>query len=310
VLVLSSVAKCSGIRYSLASAFEKDMQDEEEEAAGLKGCNIKQKVQFFERFKIGSDYGKNCSQEASWSRHIEYVNPESPKTFALYIYPMEDHNNAFQLCGADAKMFDGVTCKRLNEQGNHYSVQFIKVNSVEEATSFVRSLKSSFKIKHLVLGGHGSPTELEWGDGSTGTRRLSTNAASEVFLDAVYPHLLLGPKGSTVMLDACENGKDVDGDKNMVQHVAHRLAGAQVFGAKNSFSYKDFELLDSEHFNAMITDRNQNNKMVKLRREAATSARHSLGIQLGTKTPDTSATCSSFVSTPVTSRMASLPKAQ
>jgi hypothetical protein len=227
-------------------------------------CTSTQKREFWDRFQIGKKYGKPCSEEDEWGNHIEYQNSASPKTIALYLYPGEDHNNAFGLCG-EAK-FDGVVCKRLHGQSEHYSVQFYRVSSVEEATEVIRSLPSDIKIKHLVLAGHGDPTSFQWGDGSEGSSDLSVeDETSDEFLDAVYPHLLIGSAGgSTVMLDACLNGKVIE-DKNMVQHVAHRLAGATVYGSKISWGNDEFFLKDSRNFDANIVSENTGkNRIVRM----------------------------------------------
>jgi hypothetical protein len=56
---------------------------------------------------------------------------------------------------------------------------------------------------------------------------------------------------STIFLDACLNGKQID-DKNMVQHVAHRLAGAAVFASRISWDNDEFFLGTSKDFSGKI----------------------------------------------------------
>ncbi|CAK0793727.1 unnamed protein product [Prorocentrum cordatum] len=66
------------------------------------------------------------------------------------------------------------------------------------------------------------------------------------------------------MLDVCLNGKVIDA-KNMVQHVAHRLAGAIVYGSKTSWDNDEFFLKDARHFDANVVSENTgNNQMVKM----------------------------------------------
>jgi len=207
--------------------------------------------EFWKRFQVGKKYGKPCSQEDEWGHHAEYHNPRSPDTIALYIYPAEDHNNAFGFCAGGR--FSLGFCHRIFSQSEHYSVHFHRVENVEEATALVRALPTNITIKHLVLGGHGDPTSLAWGEeGGSGTPELAVeDDASDDFFDAVYPYLQRGSSHSTVFLDACLNGKVID-DKNMVQHVAHRLAGAKVFASKISWANREFELGTSKDFAGKI----------------------------------------------------------
>eukprot|EP00929_Paragymnodinium_shiwhaense_P021995 TRINITY_DN14190_c0_g1_i1.p1 TRINITY_DN14190_c0_g1~~TRINITY_DN14190_c0_g1_i1.p1 ORF type:complete len:399 (-),score=65.94 TRINITY_DN14190_c0_g1_i1:187-1290(-) len=234
-------------------------------------CNADEKHRFWARFGIGKSYGKPCSEEEKWGNHVSYKKHPATDAIALYIYPQEDHNGAFDFCGEnEGRKFDTVVCKRMLSQSDYYSVDFYRVNSVEEATWVVSRLQPSTKIKHLVLGGHGDSTILQWGSGSRGTTELSVgNAATEAFFDAVYPHMLLGEAGegtSTVFMDACLNGKTLNdlGEKNMVNYVAHRLAGVKVFGSKISWDNDQFRLNHAEDFNAsMISNKTGKDVMVK-----------------------------------------------
>lgn len=235
------------------------------EAEGSR-CTAYEKKQMLERFQIGAKFGKPCKDEDEWGDKLEYKNPKSPDLISLYIYPMEDHNNAFGLCTeGDGNRFSMGFCHRLFGQTEHYSVYFHRVHNVEEAIEVVRKLPANIKIKHLVLGGHGASESLGWGaEGGTGTIELEVedDVADELF-DAVYPHLLKndGETFSTVFLDACLNGKKTD-DKNMIQHVAHRLAGAKVYASKISWDNDEFELDSSKNFaGKIISEKTGKNRM-------------------------------------------------
>mmetsp|Transcript_65045 Transcript_65045/g.180381 ORF Transcript_65045/g.180381 Transcript_65045/m.180381 type:complete len:362 (-) Transcript_65045:39-1124(-) len=224
-------------------------------SAGAEGsqCTAKQMQDFKTRFQIGAEHGKPCSDEDAWHDHLEYLHPKSPNRIALYIYPEEDDNNAFGFC-TDEGHFSLGLCHRIYSQSLHYSVHFHRVESVEEAIALVRALPPEVKIKHLVLGGHGDPTSLAWGDEDLdeGTPELAVeDDVSDEFFDAVYPHLLRGRAHSTVFLDACLNGKVIE-EKNMIQHVAHRLAGVQVWASKISWDNDEFELGSSQDFSGKI----------------------------------------------------------
>lgn len=234
-----------------------------QEAEGSQ-CTTQEKKRMLERFKIGAQFGKPCSEQDEWGVSVEYKNPRSPDLISLYIYPMEDHNNAFGFC-TEANRFSMGFCHRLYGQSEFYSVYFYRVHNVEEAIEVVRKLPSNIKIKHLVLGGHGDPTSLAWGEeGDDGTTNLAVeDDTSDEFFDAVYPFLLKndGKTFSTVFLDACLNGKQID-DKNMVQHVAHRLAGAKVYASKISWANREFELDSSKNFAGKIIDEDTGKKRV------------------------------------------------
>jgi len=224
-------------------------------------CTTAEKKKFQERFQVGKQYGRPCREESKWNSELAYENPKSPKTIALYIYPKEDHNNAFGFC-EDGRFGLGF-CHRVYSQSEHYSVVFRRVSSVEEAIEAVKGLPSDVEIKHLVLGGHGDPTSLQWGEyGGSGTTDLSVeDDTSDEFLDTVYPLLVKGERGATVFLDACLNGKQID-DKNMVQHVAHRLAGARVFASRISWDNDEFSLDSGKDFSGkIVSDRTGRDRM-------------------------------------------------
>ncbi|CAE7383544.1 unnamed protein product [Symbiodinium sp. CCMP2456] len=196
---------------------------------------------------------------------LEYVNPAGAAD-VLYIYPKEDHNSAFSLCSSGT--IDPSVCYRLVHMAHHYSVHFVRVASVQEAIAFVKGMPSNVRLKHVVLGGHGDPRTLAWGSEDTESDTVMPELrvdepATRELLDALYPHLTVDGTErtrSTVFLDACLNGRPV-ADKNMLQFVAHRLAGAEVFASKISFDNSQFVLDNYLHFNAQIIDGKQD-KMV------------------------------------------------
>mmetsp|Transcript_19085 Transcript_19085/g.45257 ORF Transcript_19085/g.45257 Transcript_19085/m.45257 type:complete len:361 (-) Transcript_19085:22-1104(-) len=196
---------------------------------------------------------------------LEYVNPDGAAD-VLYIYPKEDHNNAFSLCSSGT--IDPSVCYRLVNMAHHYSVHFVRVASVQEAIAFVKGMPSNVRLKHVVLGGHGDPRSLAWGGADTESDTVMPELrvdepVTRELLDALYPHLIVDGTErtrSTVFLDACLNGKPV-ADKNMLLFVAHQLAGAEVFASKISFDNSQFVLDNYLHFNAHIMSQKQD-KMV------------------------------------------------
>mmetsp|Transcript_78872 Transcript_78872/g.189320 ORF Transcript_78872/g.189320 Transcript_78872/m.189320 type:complete len:345 (+) Transcript_78872:72-1106(+) len=221
-------------------------------------CTARERTLLWQRLGIGKAFGKPCSLESEWGSSMVYNNPASPNTVALFLYPEEDHNGAFNIC--DERKFDRVLCTRLFTQTEHYSLQFHRVPSVEGATRVVDGIPSDVTIKHLVLAGHGDPNSLMWGsDGPGITGSLSVeDDTTDGFLDKVYRHMIKGgDHRSTVMLDACLNGQPVD-DKNMLQHVAHRLAGTRVFASTISWGNDQFFLVNGKEFTAKIKSKGKN----------------------------------------------------
>ncbi|CAE7227523.1 unnamed protein product [Symbiodinium pilosum] len=184
----------------------------------------------------------------------------------LYIYPEEDHNGAFSMCSSGS--FEPSVCFRLVHMAHHYSVHFVRVGSVQEATAYVKSLPAETRLKHVVFGGHGNPTSLAWGDEADESDTVMPELrvdepATRELLSVVYPHLIVDGEErtrSTVFLDACLNGKTVR-DKNMLLFVAHQLAGTKVFASQISFDNSQFVLDNYLHFNAHIMS-NKKDKMV------------------------------------------------
>jgi hypothetical protein len=79
---------------------------------------------------VGKKFGKSCSEEGEWNDRLQYNNPSSPKIVALYIYPKEDHNNAFGFC--EEGRFGLGFCHWIYSQSQHYSVVYRRVGSVED----------------------------------------------------------------------------------------------------------------------------------------------------------------------------------
>ena len=102
----------------------------------------------------------NAKGRCQDQNELDYVNPAGVAD-VLYIYPKEDHNGAFSMCSSGG--IDPSVCFRLVNMAHHYSVHFVRVASVQEATTYVRSLPPTVRLKHVVLGGHGDPRSLAWG---------------------------------------------------------------------------------------------------------------------------------------------------
>ena len=110
-----------------------DTMQFEFDAQGSKCDNILDK-QMKETFKAKG----RCRDQTE----LDYVNPAGVAD-VLYIYPKEDHNGAFSLCSSGT--IDPSVCYRLVHMAHHYSVHFVRVASVQEATAYVKSLPATMR---------------------------------------------------------------------------------------------------------------------------------------------------------------------
>mmetsp|Transcript_124653 Transcript_124653/g.364039 ORF Transcript_124653/g.364039 Transcript_124653/m.364039 type:complete len:351 (+) Transcript_124653:84-1136(+) len=239
---------------SLTAGSRSEVRFEEAAWLGHYECTASQLSTLAARFEIGKQHGRTCANEAAWRDRLDYTHPTSRQEVAMYLYPRTgDHNDAFSFCAnAAGRSFDKVACFRLLQDTEHLSVWFDRVDTIEDAMGIVRSLPQGVTIRHMVLGGHGSPTELEWGDAriTPGQSKLAVDdPLTNELLDTLYSRLTTE---SIVFLDSCQNAKRVDGQKNMLQHVAHRLAGVTIYASKECFSSSDVRLKDVEDFPGKI----------------------------------------------------------
>ena len=122
---------------------------------------------------------------------------------------------------------------------NHFNVIFKHVNSLKDATDFVKGKEVQGKLAHVVLAGHGNRQGVWLGEGD-GVSGL--NGASGDFLRALRLHLdLTGDVRSTVLLDSCNTGEPDDDRLNAAQRIAMALPGAEIRGWDVSISNIDID---------------------------------------------------------------------
>jgi len=234
---------------SLALGGRFESFEEEEALTRRQDCTGSQSAELASRFKKDD----LCEEEPDG---LKYVNPNSTKLVSLYLYPPKAAGrDAFNLC--QGRVFDPAMCYRLWAQSEHYSVLLHRVDDIHEATSFVRRLPENVKIKHLVLAGHGTKQMLVWGSladpDAYPTLRVDEEGTN-FFLAAVYSALV--PHSSTVFLDSCSNAGKVSG-KNLLQYVAHRLAGVTVYGSSDCFTGNLVHVEDAKDFKVRIQKADQ-----------------------------------------------------
>lgn len=154
-------------------------------------------------------------------KNIDFKHPTS-KVSALFIYPRNDHNNAFRL--------NDHLKYRLLALSEHYNVKVRYVHDIDEAGELISNSKYA-EIHHLVLGGHGSASSITFGHGG-GRASLTTETK-------VDPTLFekLAPK-ATILLDSCSAGL------RLAEYVARLAPGRYVYGSEVTL-YSSMILIDS-----------------------------------------------------------------
>merc|ERR1712232_69737 len=168
---------------------------------------------------------------------FDYVHPNPSAMDAVYIYTSRagDHNGAFL---KDHKRFS--FSDRLYQMSEHYNVRFKRVDSAMEAQKYLSSLPQGTRIKHLVLGGHGSQNSLVLGRDTLDINDGRLSAMTLNLLDEIQPMLTLeGEHRSRVFLDSCLTGTDSElvpsgSEINFAALVARRLAGSEVLAFDES----------------------------------------------------------------------------
>eukprot|EP00928_Gymnodinium_smaydae_P025597 TRINITY_DN20337_c0_g1_i1.p1 TRINITY_DN20337_c0_g1~~TRINITY_DN20337_c0_g1_i1.p1 ORF type:complete len:380 (+),score=30.29 TRINITY_DN20337_c0_g1_i1:156-1295(+) len=150
--------------------------------------------------------------------------------YVLFLYPYYDYNGAFA--------FKERLCKRLTcwtKRG--FKIKMQHVRSVTQAYQIVSSFPDR-GIDHVVLGGHGSPTQLVWNvkDGTPLSRgALVVGGANTDSFLALLKQKMKETHG-TVLLDSCLTGKDVPWGDNLFKYVADRLPDQKITAANVSLT--------------------------------------------------------------------------
>merc|ERR1719253_1261010 len=188
-------------------------------------------LQVDENFDVASAFAgafelsNSCGQfEGNWYDHFYNTSTGQDKN-VLYLYPADDHNDAFRL--------NSNLCSRLRDWYNSAtSVHVYHVNTVAQAKRIVESY-SYDSIMLTVLGGHGSATSLHWGAGSTcGESHLCKGGwSSENFLKTLSGRM---HEHGSIFMDSCLTASD---DRGLSWWVSQKVGrGVRVMGSIVSFS--------------------------------------------------------------------------
>lgn len=195
-------------------------------------CTKEQLKEFKNRF-----YGGNENIDGA----LSYKHPTSKFT-ALYIMTSAagDHNGAF--ASLEGGSLDGGfwnMCGRMLRMSSLYNVIYKRVNSVADATEFVKEVKNDpdfvkdgKALKHVTISGHGNPGTLVLGENRILSSELtaSRDTNTKQFLKELKPALVhTGEARSTVFLDSCSTGQQPkNGGDPLAQLVADALPGVEV----------------------------------------------------------------------------------
>jgi len=182
-------------------------------------------VQVEDTFDIASAFAGDCgSFKGDFYDHFYNVSRGSTKN-VLYLYPGEDHNDAFRL--------NTNLCDRLKGwYTDAASVHMYHVNSVAHAKRIVEQY-SYDSIMLTVMGGHGSAKQLHWGSGSScGTSHLcKEDSTTESFLKTLAGRM---HEHGSIFMDSCLTASD---DRGLSWWVSQKVAkGIRVMGSIVSFS--------------------------------------------------------------------------
>jgi len=179
----------------------------------------------------------------------DFANSGKPK--ALILYPTNDDKYiSFQA------FRDEGTFAMLRTFATEYDV---KIRAISSTTEMYKELDEAEDTTLLILGGHGSPTSIQFGKKNSKYRKLATgDSVSLTSLDSdVKEHLGRMTKLKYVLLDSCLTGKGEEKAENMVNFIADCAPGVLVTGPTeiiNARPIKEIQLYPLEvRLQAMYT---------------------------------------------------------
>lgn len=165
-------------------------------------------------------------------KHMDFQDrPLCAEKNVLFMYPWEDHNNAFCV--------NENVCHRIWNWDKHAcSVRMRRIQSIQDAINELHDYSDN-SLKHVVLGGHGNGWTLHWGEGNTcGQSHLCVGDWKSNELLRLLSRKML--QHGTIFTDSClsattDSSKHRDG-KNLASWVASQVGkGIRVIGSVLSF---------------------------------------------------------------------------
>ncbi len=168
-----------------------------------------------------------------------FINSKKPN--ALLIYPTSDYNDAFEKKEAIALF---------HEIQKAYDV---KVAFATEDNDVAPAIDSVPDIELLILGGHGTTTNLNLGgDNSEGNinydERYTIDTSDNELGDALNK---LHPN-ATIFLNSCLTGANKSSGDNLANFIEKQAEGRRVIAATDSFEEKDIKIVSLYPFDMKI----------------------------------------------------------
>ena len=172
--------------------------------------------------KVSSTQSKEFDRKFTVSgKDIDFKHSSSEK-MALFIYPKNDHNNAFRL--TDHLKY------RLLALSKHYSVKVRYVGGVDEAADLIKASKDG-ETHHLVLGGHGTASSITFGYGGGRAKLTKQTKIEPKIFEKLAPR-------ATILLDSCSAGL------GLAEYISQLAPGRHVYGSEVTL-YSSMILIDS-----------------------------------------------------------------
>jgi hypothetical protein len=201
------------------------------------------KCGYNERREFEEIFGETPSDHAQmdvWSK----PGDASSKPKAVLLYPGHDYNGAFAI--------NDHMCYRLLSLARIYpDTKLVHASTVDEAYGILKGIPDG-TVEHLVVGGHGSPTSLGFGDchSTICNLKIYTPSAKRFWELAGRK---LSPGAGRIFLDACLNGReDADTEHNNAKYVASLIPGHRIYSSKISYTKYNLVVSDFEDYDLLI----------------------------------------------------------
>ncbi len=195
------------------TAYNKDMYDKElalSLSLSTYTSNYNEKIPYFQ-----SNTNNNlCNPNISNINFNEQYTPckKYSNLAAVILFP-SGNDPMFSLDDIDLQ-------KRIEYMARAYHVYLKRVFILDEAIDIVINIKKKYKIGHLELGGHGSPTSLSW------PMHILKVGYDKEKLSLLFSLLEFD---AAIMTLSCYNGKNIKGD-NFLDYLAKIAKGHRVIG--------------------------------------------------------------------------------
>jgi hypothetical protein len=138
---------------------------------------------------------------------------KSTNRAAIIFFP-NDSDPAFSFADKDF-------IQRIHYMSKEFNIFGKRALCLQQATDVAVELRKHFGMMHMELGGHGTPTSIDWPGENicVGEKDLELS----ILLSTLEP-------GSTVLTLSCQNGKSIPDGENMLEYLARIGYGHKIIG--------------------------------------------------------------------------------